>query len=160
MGMADAFNPPLYTAAPPIISHKGNYFVLKNHNLFALSGSKFIMNTIKFARTIRVNVISSDIFFKCSKLKLSQIHPVVFGPYDKKHFGSCNVLQARRLGKGAHEGKMEYNEIVKIVDNEKRGIFRTLDIGLPRPFNQERKKWNDRILVKAAPRYVHDAGRD
>ena len=69
----------------------------------------------------------------------------------QRHFCRSATMKTRR-GAGAHEGKMTKDEINKMIENEKRGIFRKLDIGLPQPFNKERKKINDRIIVKAAPR--------
>ena len=109
------------------------------------------MNKVKLGIMIPVKIASSELSLNLSILRLSQIHPVVFRPCDR-HFSTCNVLETKR-GAGKEQGKMERSEIVKMVENEKRGIFRTLDIGLPRPF-RERKKRDDRIIVKAAPRYV------
>lgn len=42
----------------------------------------------------------------------------------------------------------------EIVENEKRGVFRVLDIGKPKPFIRKNEiKRNDRFIVKAPPRY-------
>ena len=69
----------------------------------------------------------------------------------QRNLCSSVVLKTKR-GAGGEEGKLSSDEINKMVENEKRGIFRQLDIGLPRPWVKDMKRFDDRIVVKAAPR--------
>ena len=78
----------------------------------------------------------------------------VLWSFERCFSSSVSLKIRRKLGRGKDQGKMAVPELYKIVENEKRGIFRKLDIGLPEPFNPEKKKFNDRIIVKAAPRLV------
>jgi hypothetical protein len=41
-----------------------------------------------------------------------------------------------------------------MVSDEKRGIFRVLDIGLPKKLGPRQARKSDRKVVKAIPRYI------
>lgn len=47
-------------------------------------------------------------------------------------------------------------QLQTMVADEKRGIFRVLDIGKPRGFREKRAKRSDRKIVRASPRYNQD----
>jgi len=49
------------------------------------------------------------------------------------------------------QNRRENIDPAKLVENEKRGIFRVLDIGKPKPFKFGRKDWEDRRYKMAAP---------
>ena len=66
---------------------------------------------------------------------------------------STTPIRKTRRGAGKEQGRMTADAINKMVENEKKGIFRQLDIGLPQQW-REKKKIDDRVVVKASPRYV------
>ena len=65
---------------------------------------------------------------------------------------TCNAVLQTKVGAGKEDGRMSVDQINELVEKEKRGIFRKLDLGLPRPWKSEIKKFDDRVIVKATPR--------
>ena len=99
------------------------------------------MNTLKTAILIQGEPSS-----KYAMQKLPNLDVLIF----QRYLYTTPICKTKR-GAGKEEGRMTSDAINKMVENEKRGIFRKLDIGLPQPF-RERKKFDDRIEVKASPR--------
>ena len=70
---------------------------------------------------------------------------------EQRHeFGSSTV----RLLRGKERiAPPTAKEIERAVKDEKRGVFRVLDIGLPKPYQADRaKRTADRVVIKAPPR--------
>ena len=67
---------------------------------------------------------------------------------------TCNAVLQTKVGAGKEDGRMSVDQINELVEKEKRGIFRKLDLGLPRPWKSDdkMKKFDDRVIVKATPR--------
>ena len=99
------------------------------------------MNTLKPAILIPAKPSS-----KFAMKTLSQLDMLIC----QRYLCTTPICKTKR-GAGKEQGKMSAVEINKMVENEKRGIFRQLDIGLPQQW-KERKKFDDRVVVKAAPR--------
>ena len=103
--------------------------------------------------TLRHGVkLSIELYLKYHPQHLSSSHSDVL-ILSNRHLCSSVVLKTK-LGAGGEEGKMTFEEIQNMLENEKRGTFRKLDIGLPRPWVTYQKKVRDQTIVKAAPRYV------
>ena len=108
------------------------------------------MNNLNLGMLIPIRALNNNSILH-PRLRISQLFTFMLSV--NRHFANSPVVRTRR-GQGGDVGRLSQRELVKMVENEERGIFRTLDIGLPNLFNLPRKKSNDRIVVKAAPRCV------
>ena len=101
------------------------------------------MNNLKNGISLSIDSIS-----RCSNqnIMLSNIF-ICF----RRSLYTSNILNTKR-GAGKAEGRMTEEALRKMVANEERGIFRKLDIGLPKPWVAELKKTAQTAAVKAAPR--------
>ena len=90
------------------------------------------MNTLK---TILLSVDAS------SKYSLQALPNIEMSSALQRYLHTTSIYRTKR-GAGKEEGIMKSEEIQKMVENEKRGIFRKLDVGLPKewvPFVDRRK---------------------
>ena len=69
-------------------------------------------------------------------------------------FSTVSVYQWRQVHTTVVSNqRAKYIDAAKKLEDEKRGVFRVLDIGKPRPFGQKKNFTERRYVVKAPPRY-------
>ena len=70
-------------------------------------------------------------------------------------FSTVSVYQWRQVHTTVVSNqRAKYIDAAKKLEDEKRGVFRVLDIGKPRPFGQKKNFTERRYVVKAPPRYL------
>ena len=101
------------------------------------------MNNIKTGISLSIDCIS-----RCSNQNAVLSNVLICF---RRSLYTSHISNTKR-GAGKAQGRMTEDALRKMVENEERGIFRKLDIGLPRPWVSEMKKPAEKAAVKAAPR--------
>ena len=125
---------------PPDYIYNNFQLILQNRNIIHNLEK---MNTLKTTLLMQGEQSSKHLL-----QKISNIDMLIF----QRYLSTTHIRKTRR-GAGKEQGRMTADAINKMVENEKKGIFRQLDIGLPQQW-REKKKIDDRVVVKASPRYV------
>ena len=76
------------------------------------------------------------------------MHDIVSVSLKPRYFSTTHIHCAENDENVASNKK----DLVAMVSDEKRGIFRVLDIGLPRPYSGRKAGRSDRRVIKAIPR--------
>ena len=80
----------------------------------------------------------------------STIHDIVSVSLKPRYFSTTKINCYERDAEDA--AATSKKDLVAMVSDEKRGIFRVLDIGLPRPYGARKPRRSDRRVIKAIPR--------
>ena len=109
------------------------------------------MNKLTGVTIMPLKIVFNEIGISAT-LKTSYVVTPTTGSFESVRYFSSSPAVNRRIYTGERYGVESADELRKMVENEKRGNFRKLDIGLPKQFYREREKRSDRIVIKAAPR--------
>jgi hypothetical protein len=86
----------------------------------------------------------------------SAVHDILSGPIQARflnpiHVRSLNTSKISFFEKEESSATTR-KELETMVSDEKRGIFRVLDIGMPKPYSVRKPRRSDRRVIKAIPR--------
>jgi len=78
----------------------------------------------------------------------SAVHDILSGPIQVRSLNTSKISFFEKEESSATTRK----ELETMVSDEKRGIFRVLDIGMPKPYSVRKPRRSDRRVIKAIPR--------
>ena len=105
------------------------------------------MNGLKTRLFLSIDPISKSSNQRCSVVQSG------ISIYFQRSICISHVLNTKK-GAGKEQGRMKPEALQKMVENEERGVFRKLELGVPEQWNStfDKKKRADRAAVMAASR--------
>ena len=112
--------------------------------LFRPRSSRSHSSSLYSHNSIEMSVIKISKLFRLSS---NVGHDFYHGPIGLRYLSISGTRDAADVDTSKNRKALE-----TMVSDEKRGIFRVLDIGLPKPMGARRAWKSDRKIVKATPR--------